>query len=82
LVLIYVDHTVVFNLGYATNKSTTTKNAGEFLAILTAMRHAGAAVRRRAYRPMEDIQSFTQSHWAVLPQRQPWLTISVENTKH
>ena len=82
MVLIYVDHTVVFNLGYANNGSTTTKNAGDFLAISTAMRHAGAAVRRGAHRQVEDIQSFTQRHWAVLPQLQPWSMILVENTKH
>jgi hypothetical protein len=44
------------------NKSTTTKNAGESLAISIAMQ---MRVWRGVHRPMEHIQGFTRNHWML-----------------
>ena len=44
------------------NELTTTKNAGELLAILIAMQ---MRVRRGVHRPMEHIQGFTRNHWML-----------------
>jgi hypothetical protein len=70
------------------NELAITKNAGELLAILIAMRmwryDVGHITRWSTSRA--SLEATGCRHWAsariALPRQPPWSTISVENTKH